>query len=103
MLRKFLVDRYVSRDPLVLFGKQAIGRGIERARRARRLTQARLAYQAELDPSTISKLEHGRLEGMRLGTLARVVAALNGEIDFLDDATVAALTSPKPTPPARRP
>lgn len=91
MLRKFYVDRYVTRAPIVLLGMQLLGLGIRRARRARGWTQSRLAWAAELSPSTISKLEGGKLQGMRLYTLARVVAALNIEIEFLDASTREAL------------
>jgi transcriptional regulator with XRE-family HTH domain len=96
MLRRYFVDRWVSRDPIVLLGMQLLGQSIRRARRTRGWSQAKLASAAELSPSTISKLESGKLQGMRLYTLARVVAALNIEIVFLDHAAreaIAALTA----------
>lgn len=93
MLRKFFVDRWVNRDPIVHFGMELLGLSIRRARRARGWSQAKLASSAQLSPSTISKLESGTLQGMRLYTLARVVASLNSEIEVLDHATRAALAA----------
>ncbi|HEU0235080.1 MAG TPA: helix-turn-helix domain-containing protein [Candidatus Limnocylindrales bacterium] len=93
MMRKFFVDRWVNRDPIVHFGMEVLGSSIRRARRARGWSQAKLASSAQLSPSTISKLESGTLQGMRLYTLARVIAALNSEIEVLDHATRAALAA----------
>ena len=93
MFRTYFVDRWVSREPIVLLGMQLLGQSIRRARRARGWSQAKLASDAGLSPSTISKLESGKLQGMRLYTLARIVAALNIEIEILDHVTREAIAA----------
>jgi len=93
MFRTYFVDRWVSREPIVLLGMQLLGQSIRRARRARGWSQAKLASAAGLSPSTISKLESGKLQGMRLYTLARIVAALNIEIEILDHVTREAIAA----------
>jgi transcriptional regulator with XRE-family HTH domain len=84
MRRQWMESRYVTRSDFVVFGMQVLGQSIDRALRERMMTQAKLAGLAGLHPSTISKLVNGRLQGMRLYTLARVVAALNIGIDLLE-------------------
>ena len=84
-MRQVFLDRYLSRDPIVRLGLLLLASSVRRARRARGISQSALAAGAGLSPSTISKLENGRLEGMRLYTLARVMAALNVDLQLVDE------------------
>jgi len=77
------VDRS-PRDDVVDLGLEIIGRGIRRARLNLRLTQGGLERWSGVDQSTISRLEHGTLRGLRLRRFAALAAALNG-IPIIDD------------------
>ena len=63
-------------DEAVEAGLLFIGALVREGRRGRRLTQRELAWGSTLAQSTISKLENGRLRGMRLRTLAAVIGVL---------------------------
>jgi transcriptional regulator with XRE-family HTH domain len=63
-------------DPTVLRGMATIADVVRRGRRSAGLTQERLAAAAELNQSTISRLERGQLRAMRLVRLARVIGAI---------------------------
>ena len=63
-------------DSVTLRGLEIIGRALYEARRRAGLTQRRLAYICGVHQSTISRLERGRLNGIRLKKLALIVAAL---------------------------
>jgi transcriptional regulator with XRE-family HTH domain len=62
----------------VLAGAAILGAWIREARHRRSLTQRQLAWRSSLAQSTISRLETGRLPGMRLRTLAAIVGVLHG-------------------------
>jgi len=64
-------------DAFTLRGLQIIGRALFEARRRAGLTQRRLADVCGVHQSTISRLERGRLNGIRLKKLALIVAALD--------------------------
>jgi transcriptional regulator with XRE-family HTH domain len=70
-------------DPRVRRGLEIIGRAAWEARRRAGLTQRELGYRVGVHQSTISRLERGRLNGMRLKRLAAIVAALD-QISFVD-------------------
>jgi transcriptional regulator with XRE-family HTH domain len=55
---------------------QFIGALVRDARLRRNMTQRQLAWASTLTQSTISKLETGRLRGMRLRTLAAIMGVL---------------------------
>ena len=65
-----------NHDPIVDLGKAAIGTAV----RARRLElgwpQRWLAFQALVSQPVISRLESGKLDGIRWQTLARIVGVL---------------------------
>jgi predicted transcriptional regulator len=63
-------------DPVVLRGLAIIGRALYEARRRAGVTQRHLAEICGVHQSTISRLECGRLNGIRLKKLAVIVAAL---------------------------
>jgi DNA-binding Xre family transcriptional regulator len=63
-------------DEAVQAGLLVLGGLVREARRHRNLTQRELAWASTLTQSTISKLENGRLRGMRLRTLAAVIGVL---------------------------
>lgn len=62
---------------MIDLGLELIGAAILTARARARLTQQQLAQGAGVNQSTISRLERGRLKGMRLRRLAQIVARLN--------------------------
>ena len=70
------MDR-VETDPRVPRGLEIIGRAVWEARRRAGLSQRQLGYRAGVHQSTISRLERGRLNGMRLQRLATIVAVLD--------------------------
>jgi transcriptional regulator with XRE-family HTH domain len=61
----------------VLAGAAIIGCWVRAARLSQNLTQRQLAWRCGLAQSTISRLETGRLPGMRLRTLAGIVGVLS--------------------------
>jgi transcriptional regulator with XRE-family HTH domain len=63
-------------DSAVSVGLRVIGDLVREARLRRNLTQRQLAWSALLAQSTISRLETGRLHGMRLRTLAAILGVL---------------------------
>jgi transcriptional regulator with XRE-family HTH domain len=63
-------------DESVQVGLLIIGGLVRDARLHRNLTQRQLAWASTLTQSTISKLETGRLRGMRLRTLAAIIGVL---------------------------
>ena len=67
-----------ERYAMVDLGLEIIGRNVRRARLAASLTQAQLGALSGIDQTTISRLETGKLDGLRLRRLARIAAVLNG-------------------------
>jgi len=63
-------------DSAASVGLRLIGDLVREARLHRNLTQRQLAWSALLTQSTISRLENGRLHGMRLTTLAAILGVL---------------------------
>jgi ribosome-binding protein aMBF1 (putative translation factor) len=63
-------------DPSILRGLELIGQVVYEGRRRAGVTQRRLAELADVDQSTISRLERGRLNGLRLKRLASILATL---------------------------
>jgi transcriptional regulator with XRE-family HTH domain len=64
-------------DSAVSVGLRLIGDLVREARLRRNLTQRQLAWSALLTQSTISRLETGRLQGIRLRTLAAILGVLH--------------------------
>ena len=64
--------------PGVEFGLTCLGRELLAARRRAGYTQAQLARISGIHQSTISRVERGRLDGMRLRRLAVLIASLGG-------------------------
>jgi transcriptional regulator with XRE-family HTH domain len=60
-----------------------VGSAIRAVRRRRRWTQERLADAAQVSSSTVSRIEHGRLDGTELGRLRRVAGALDIRLDVV--------------------
>ena len=91
-------------DSAVHVGLRVIGAIVRDARLRRNLTQRQLAWQALLAQSTISRLETGRLQGMRLRTLAAIIGVLRmnpkGRASDGWDATSNGF--PEPPAPRRR-
>lgn len=63
-------------DAATLRGLEIIGQLVYEGRRDAGITQRHLGRLAGVNQSTISRLEHGRLNGMRLTRLAQVLATL---------------------------
>jgi transcriptional regulator with XRE-family HTH domain len=76
------MDR-VETNPRVRRGLEIIGRAVWEARRRAGLSQRQLGYRAGVHQSTISRLERGRLTGMRLQRLATIVAVLD-QLSIID-------------------
>lgn len=75
-------ERRRTTDPDIQLGWELIGRMVRRRRLALRWSQRDLAFAGRLDQSIISRLENGRLPGLRIARFARLVAALGGlEVD----------------------
>ena len=56
---------------------ELLGRWIREARLSAGMTQAQLARLAGMHQTTLSRLERGRLEGLRLHRLAAIIAVLD--------------------------
>ena len=76
MMRMSYWDFEEDVDESVHIGMLFIGAMVREGRRRRNLTQRQLAWGSRLTQSTISKLERGRLRGMRLRTLAAIIGVL---------------------------
>jgi DNA-binding XRE family transcriptional regulator len=81
-------------DATVTLGRQVIGAGIRAARLGLGMSQRQLGRRAYLSPSAISRLETGRLQGLRQRTLARVVGVLQASPGYAFPGG--------PPPPTRR-
>jgi transcriptional regulator with XRE-family HTH domain len=64
------------------YGLLALGHVIRRARRDVGVSQHTLAEVVGVDQSVISRLENGKLTGIRLPRLGAIVAALDGYVEF---------------------
>jgi transcriptional regulator with XRE-family HTH domain len=91
-------------ESAVQVGLRIIGDIVRDARLRRNLTQRQLAWQALLSQSTISRLETGRLQGMRLRTLAAIIGVLrmNPKGRMSDRWQATAPGFPEPPAPRRR-
>jgi transcriptional regulator with XRE-family HTH domain len=81
-------------DPEVL-GRSTIGRAVRQYRLGNSWSQRQLAWLVGVHQSTVARLEHGTLSGMRLSTLARILGQLSVPPDAL-------LLQQGPPPPTRR-
>lgn len=59
-------------------GAEVIGAWFRSLRYERRWTQRQLAWRCQVSQPTISRLETGRLRGIRLSTLAIIASVLHG-------------------------
>jgi DNA-binding Xre family transcriptional regulator len=66
------------RKPEVDDGLELLGEALRDARIRQRMTQAHLERMSGIDQTTISRLERGKLDGMRLRRLALLIASLDG-------------------------
>ena len=65
-------------DDLTARGFAALGGLVRRRRRQLRITQRELEWLSGIDQTLISRLENGRLKGMRWSRFGRLVGALGG-------------------------
>jgi len=61
---------------------QVRGMQLRRLREGLSLTQAQLAASIGVGPRQVSRIEHGDLEGVRIGTLRAHAAALGAELSI---------------------
>ena len=85
----------------VRVGLIVIGGIVREARRRRGLTQRQLAWSSTLSQSTISRLETGRLRGMRLFTLAAIIGVLRTNPDGSNSPAWETLTGADDNEPPR--
>ena len=69
-------------EPTARAGALIIGSAVRDARLRLGLSQRQLAWRSRLAQSTISRLETGRLKGMRLRTLAGIIGVLRASPNF---------------------
>jgi transcriptional regulator with XRE-family HTH domain len=67
-----------DRDPEVQRGWEIVGRMVKRRRTRIAWSQRDLSRACGLAQSAISRLETGKLSGVRFGRFAKLVAAMNG-------------------------
>jgi transcriptional regulator with XRE-family HTH domain len=65
---------------MVADGMELLGRWIRECRVRAGMTQAQLARLAGMHQSTLSRLERGTLEGLRLHRLAAIIAVLHSRL-----------------------
>ena len=70
-------------DSEFALGMVIIGDGIRTGRLLSRMTQRDLAWRVRLSQSAISRLETGTIQGLRLRTLARIVAELELRSEYV--------------------
>lgn len=63
----------------LIYSPKALGSAIKRRRKAKKLSQKEAGSPFKLDQTTISSIEQGA-EGTRIGTLFRILAALELEM-----------------------
>jgi transcriptional regulator with XRE-family HTH domain len=79
-----------------------LGERLLLSRRRARLTQAQLGTQVGLTGSSIARLEQGRIQEIRTGSLERIARALGVSADYLLGLTDDPHPAPRSTrPPAR--
>ncbi|HEX5588688.1 MAG TPA: helix-turn-helix transcriptional regulator [Candidatus Limnocylindrales bacterium] len=89
--------RAEDNDSAYALGMAIIGDGVRTGRHRCRLTQRVLGWRVGLSQSAISRLETGTIQGLRLRTLARIVAELETGSDYAFPA------GPSPSPFEVRP
>lgn len=63
----------------LIYSPKALGSAIKRRRKAKNLSQKEAGNPVKLDQTTLSSIEQGA-EGTRIGTLFRILAALELEM-----------------------
>jgi transcriptional regulator with XRE-family HTH domain len=64
------------------YGLRALGAIVRQSRRDAGISQRTLAEVVGVHQSVISRLETGKLDGLRLRNLGAVIAALDGRVEF---------------------
>jgi transcriptional regulator with XRE-family HTH domain len=67
-----------ERDPLIQLGWEVIGAMVKRRRHALGWNQRELARRCSLSQPIVSRLENGKLRGLKLSRLAAMVAVMGG-------------------------
>ena len=65
---------------MVQIGMELLGRWIRESRVAAGMTQGQLARLGGMHQTTLSRLERGRLEGLRLHRLVALIAVLDARL-----------------------
>ncbi|MCI0584774.1 MAG: helix-turn-helix domain-containing protein [Chloroflexi bacterium] len=71
-----------DRDSAYALGMAIIGDGVRTGRHRAQLTQQQLGWLVGVSQSAISKLETGTIQGLRLRTIARIVAEIETRSDY---------------------
>ena len=87
-------DMLEDRDATEQLGVEIIGAGVRRRRLLLGLSQQQLAWRVGVSQSVISRLETGRLRGIRFKTVAGIVGVL--------DVSPSTIFPGEPPPPIRR-
>ena len=72
-------------SPRKVAGLRELGILLKRARLGQGLSQRGLQRRSHVHQSTISRLENGRLTHLSLQRLARLIQALRGTFEIVDD------------------
>lgn len=71
-------DSLAARDPLIQLGWDIVGAMIKRRRQRLGWSQRELARRCSLTQGVISRLENGKLRGLKMSRLAAMVAVMGG-------------------------
>jgi DNA-binding Xre family transcriptional regulator len=69
-------------NPDEAYGLEALGRIVRQARRDVGATQHKLAAAVGVDQSVISRLENGKLTGLRFRRVGAIIALLDGHVEY---------------------
>ena len=83
-IKKYLMN--MEQDNLIS-NRERIGKRIAELRKARGISQARLAQLTKLDSGYIGKIEKGRFD-IGIDNLCRIGEVLGCRIDFIDEKTI---------------
>jgi transcriptional regulator with XRE-family HTH domain len=60
---------------------------VNQLRRSLKLTQRQLADKTSITQATLSRIEKGKVQNLRVSTLVKLASALNTTVDYLTDKT----------------
>lgn len=78
-------DPLADRDPLIQLGWDIIGAMVKRRRHRLGWSQRELGHRCSITQAVISRLENGKLRGLKMRRLAAMVAVMGGLDERLPD------------------